>query len=81
MTPLLNAVLLALAIQTSDIERFTIKPSDTDPAINQFDSFQAKSIKKLSSAATIPEAPERDELTVQEMSEAKDLGIKYPVTP
>jgi hypothetical protein len=38
-------------------------------------------IKKLSQGATIPEAPEREELTVQEMSEAKDLGIKYPLSP
>jgi len=29
----------------------------------------------------IPEAPERDELTVQDMSEARDTGIKYPLTP
>lgn len=29
----------------------------------------------------IPEAPEREELTVQDMSEARDTGIKYPLSP
>jgi hypothetical protein len=29
----------------------------------------------------IPEASEREELTVQDMSEARDTGIKYPLSP
>lgn len=29
----------------------------------------------------IPEASEREELTVQDMSEARDNGIKYPLAP
>lgn len=37
--------------------------------------------KPAAGTSTIPEASERDELTVQEMSEARDLGIKYPVSP
>jgi hypothetical protein len=29
----------------------------------------------------IPEVSEREELTVQDMNEARDNGIKYPLSP
>lgn len=46
-------------------------------------SSSASSTKTLKKPAShvIPEAPEREELTVQDMSEARESGIKYPLTP
>lgn len=50
------------------------------PSTNTSSSSKVSAVMKKHSQI-IPEASERDELTVQEMSEARDTGIKYPLSP